>query len=111
MKLQGQPFTNSPTCSGISFTTDAPLDMARIVITGRYPTEGWVRNRESHETVYVLAGEGELLFEEGAQYSLKSGDVVHVPPERWFRWSGDMTILMACSPVFKVSQYEKKEDI
>lgn len=109
MRLQGQEFTNSETCRGVAFTTDAPLDLAEITIAGRYPEAGWAKNRESHEMVQVLRGAGQLVLRSGETTELTAGDVVHVPPETWFSWSGDMTILMACSPAFNVEQYEIEE--
>lgn len=107
MKLDGQQFTNSNTCQGASFgVSGAPIDLAEITIAGRYPEQGWARNLESHEMVRVLSGTGRLLLEDGESTDLQEGDVVHVPPSEWFAWSGDMTILMACSPAFDQRQYE-----
>ena len=110
MKLHGQEFTNSDTCHGVAFAAGAPLDMAEITISGRYPEKGWARNLESHEMVRVLQGVGNLALRDGEITELAEGDVVHVPPETWFAWSGSMTILMACSPAFSPEQYEIEEE-
>lgn len=110
MKVDGQHFTNSKTCQGESFTVPgAPLDIAEITITGRYPESGWARNKESHEMVRVQSGNGQLLLKSGETTELSQGEAVHVPPGIWFAWNGDMTITMACSPAFKPEQYEAKE--
>lgn len=112
MKLNGVPFVNSNTCKGLVFAaSSAPLDMAEIVISGRYPESGWARNLESHEIVRVLRGTGNLTLRDGGAKDLAEGDAVHVPPKTWFAWSGDMTILMACSPAFNPGQYEIEEGI
>ena len=112
MKLQGVAFQNGSTCKGMSFANQtSPLDMAKIEIDGRYPESGWARNLESHEMVYVLDGRGSLTTREGAKTALATGDVIYVPSETWFAWDGDMTILMACSPVFNSEQYEIEEVI
>lgn len=110
MKLHGQPFTNSNTCHGTVFVADAPLDIAEIVITGRYPEQGWARNLESHEMVRVLDGAGRLQLRSGETTELREGDTIHVSPKIWFAWEGSMTVLMACSPAFNPGQYEVEED-
>lgn len=110
MKLHGQLFTNSDTCKGQSFAADAPLDLAEIEISGRYPEVGWACNRECHEMVRVLRGMGRLMLRGGEMTELSEGDVVHVPAGQWFAWSGDMTIIMACSPAFSPEQYEVEEN-
>lgn len=110
MKLRGAIFKNSTTCEGVAFTPDAPLDMAEITITGRYPELGWAKNRECHELVRVLDGAGSLQLRDADTIPLAKGDVVHVPAGQWFAWNGNMTILMACSPAFRPDQYEVKEE-
>ncbi len=111
MKLNGQKFRNSATCEGSTFTaSDAPLDMAEITISGRYPESGWAKNRKSHEIVRVLGGTGSLQLRDADTVRLAEGDVVHVPAGQWFAWGGDMTIIMACSPAFSPEQYEVEEN-
>lgn len=105
-KLAGKSFENSKTCHGVAFAADAPLDLAEITISGRYPENRWARNLKSHEMVRGLRGSGSLILRDGETTELKEGDVVHVPPQTWFAWSGNMTILMACSPAFNSNQYE-----
>lgn len=110
MRLEGTAFENSDTCKGVVFgVNDAPLDMAEIEISGRYPERGWALNHEAHEMVRVLRGVGMLALRSNAELMLGEGDVVHVPAGQQFAWSGDMTILMACSPPFTPEQYEIKE--
>lgn len=89
---------------------NAPLDLAEITITGRYPETGWARNCECHEIVRLLRGTGSLALRDGETIELAESDVVHVPPKTWFAWDGDMTILMACSPAFSTEQYEIIEE-
>lgn len=111
MRLDKMEFTNSTTCRGTIFKANAPLDMAEITISGRYPENGWARNLESHEIVRVLRGAGSLVFRGAEVTNLAEGDVVYVPPRTSFAWNGDMTILMACSPAFSSKQYEIEEEI
>ncbi|HMS93184.1 MAG TPA: hypothetical protein PKD28_02230 [Candidatus Saccharibacteria bacterium] len=109
-KIVGESFENSKTCHGMAFVADAPLDLAEIVITGRYPEDGWAKNRESHEMVRVLRGVGSLTLRNSEVTGLVEGDVVHVLPGDWFAWDGDMTILIACSPASDPEKYEVKMD-
>lgn len=105
-KLDGQDFVNSSTCSGTAYVAQAPLDMSLIRISGRYPESGWARNRECHEVVYIQSGNGRLEFAEGKTINLQQGDVVHVNPGHAFAWSGQIDLIMACSPAFTANQYE-----
>ncbi len=110
MKIDGNPFKNSDTCEGISFSTPDPsLDLAAITITGRYPESGWAMNEVVREMVYIESGTGELLYETGETTSLKLGDVVTIDSGTWFAWNGDMKIIMACQPAFHPNQYKIKE--
>lgn len=107
MRLKGEKFQNSRTCEGTVFTaSDAPLDFTEITISGRYPEEGWAVNHVSHEMVRIHRGAGMLAIRGARDTKLLQGDVVHVPPETHFAWSGDMTIHMSCSPPFDSMQYE-----
>jgi mannose-6-phosphate isomerase class I len=111
MRIDGQEFSNGPTCSGVSFAVaDASLDIARIKINGRYPETGWAINHASHEMVYVLEGQGELIKEDYTT-ELAAGDAIHVPPETNFAWNGHMTIIMSCNPPFEPNQYEVKKGV
>lgn len=112
MKLDGIPFQNSDTCKGISFAvSDAPLDIATIIISGRYPETGWAMNDECHEMVVISRGHGRLLLRDGLETVLAAGDAVTVEPKQWFAWDGDMDIVMACQPAFNSGQYNVEEEI
>ncbi len=107
MKLDGTPFTNSDTCKGVSFgVSGAPLDIARIEISGRYPEQGWATNEVSTEMVVVNSGEGQLLLKEGGSIAISVGDSVTVAPNQWFAWKGSMELTMSCAPAFDPAQYK-----
>ena len=111
MKLDGQAFQNSDTCQGLAFVAQgAPLDMAEITISGRYPESGWAVNREVHEMVHVKIGQGSLAIRGETETQLTARDIVSIAPCQAFAWSGDMTIVMACSPAFSAEQYEIIEE-
>lgn len=108
MKVTGKTFTNSRTCDGVSFTAaNAPLDLAVINISGRYPDKGyWARNQECHEMVFVENGQGSMTVRGKERVELTAGDVVHIPPGREFAWDGHLRLIMACNPPFDPDQYE-----
>lgn len=111
MKLEGQKFVNGETCRGVVYVAPgAPSDFAEITITGRYPEEGWAVNHEAHESVRVHRGVGALAVQGSSEVRLLQGDVVHVPPETPFVWSGDMILHMTCTPPFSTDQYEIIEE-
>ena len=110
MKLSGEQFTNSQTCEGTAFSAEqAPLDIAEIKISGRYPEEGWAVNEEVHEIVYVSEGRGKLIVKDGAVQELNVGDGAYIAPGQKFAWQGEMTVIMSCHPPFNPDQYKVEE--
>lgn len=107
MKAEAHNFKNSDACEGVVYTAEyAPLDIATLSITGRYPEGGWAMNEVSHEMVFVQRGLGWLaLRDQGKLINLKEGDGVYVPAGERFAWGGDMAIVMACYPPFSPDQY------
>lgn len=111
MKLNGVTFENSDTCRGTAYVDQsAQIDMAEIVITGRYPERGWAVNHDVHEMVYIKKGLGSLAIRGKEEAEIAEGDVVSVGPGQRFAWSGEMTIIMACNPPFNPEQYEIEGD-
>lgn len=110
MSLEENRFKNSEACEGVAYSDkSAPVDMAVIDITGRYPEKGWAVNHKVHEIVYVTRGMGSLAVKGSEVVQLKEGHVVSVAPEERFAWDGDMIIVMACSPPFDPEQYTLEE--
>lgn len=108
---QGEAFRNSETCWGESFTTDSDIvDVARIVIRGEYPEHGWSYNEEAHEMVVVTVGSGSVEIKDGKTHTLTAGDVVYLAPQERFRWSGDMELVISCSPAFDASKYHVEDN-
>ena len=112
-KGEGEPFRDSPHCAGkLHKTEDAPADHAMIKITGEYPPEGsWAYNREVYEIITVLRGLGHVSIRGEGYRTLSEGDVVHIPPNTWFRWGGsNMDISRVCVPPFDSEQYEEMSE-
>jgi mannose-6-phosphate isomerase-like protein (cupin superfamily) len=111
MKLEGEKFSNGATCEGVVFADESlPLDMASIDINGRYPEKGWAINHSVHEIVKVVSGVGSLAIKGAEPIQLITGNVVSVAPQTHFAWSGEMNLLMVCSPPFNPEQYKVEDD-
>lgn len=114
MKLTGELFENSVTCKGVGYSAEgAVLDIAKIEISGRYPEHGWAINEKIHEIAYVQRGTGILFIRDVETFSLQEGDVAYVAPGQHFAWSGNMTLILSCSPPFDSTQYkvENKNEV
>lgn len=107
---EAEPFQHGETCLMSEYRLeDERIDAAIAKIAGRYPDEGWVLNRVSTETAYVLSGSGKLVTAEGDE-SVESGDVVLIEPGEKFYWEGEMSLLISCAPAWKYGQYEHITD-
>ncbi|MFA9262860.1 MAG: cupin domain-containing protein [Undibacterium sp.] len=108
--MEAEKFQHGETCLMSEYRLeDERIDAAIAKITGRYPDEGWVLNRVSAETAYVLDGSGRLTTEE-EETSLERGDVILIEPGEKFYWEGKMSLLISCAPAWKYSQYEHITD-
>lgn len=109
-KNTGMQFRNSDACYGEAFADEgAPLDMAVIEITGRYPDAGYIYNDEAHEMVYVSRGQGYFKQKGGKWQKLDIGDVVYFAPGERIAWKSEgMTIIVPCSPQFKPAKHHEE---
>jgi len=97
----------SPNCVVREYGGTPNLDLAVAEISGKYPEDGWARNREVDMTYYVIGGGGKFYFEEES-YDLHKGDLVMVEKGKWYRVEGNLEIVMASSPAWSPEQYETK---
>lgn len=110
MSLEENRFKNSEACEGVAYSDkSAPVDMAVIDITGRYPEKGWAVNQVVHEIAYVKRGTGNLAIKGRGVTKLEESFVVLIEPGERYAWEGDMTIVVACSPPFNPEQHALEE--
>lgn len=110
---EGVKFRNSDICFGREFKpgTDK-IDIAKISIRGDFPSKtGWGRLEESHEMAVVVRGEGYIATKKGERHNLTVGDVVYIEPKEWFRWGGDMDMIVPCGPAFDPKKHQIVEEI
>lgn len=65
-----------------------------------------IRQNEVDFRYYVIAGEGEFQIED-VPYSVKPGDLVHIPKGIKFTYIGELEMLLITTPAW----YESQEDI
>ena len=110
-------FKNSKACEGVGISGDTESSHDVIVITGRYPDEGyWARNLRAREEVVIahgigslaLRGQGNFLLDATSRDDRERAAVVE--PGQWFAWDGSMSISMVCRPRFSEDEYEVKSE-
>lgn len=105
-QIEAVAIANSATCTAYEYATNTPtVNVARVVVTGRYPEEGWARNTAVDEVVYVAEGQGHLQTE-GSSHSLSPGDVVSIQKGEAVAWEGTLTLIIAAAPAWYPEQYE-----
>lgn len=103
---EAEEFRNGETCVVSEYPLgDEGIDVAVAKIDGRYPDEGWARNKVSKEMAFVLKGQGKLVCED-EEVELSEGDAIFIVSGEKFYWEGKMSLLISCAPAWKYAQYE-----
>ncbi len=101
---------NSDVCIAHEYSIDDPdINIATIIITGRYPAMGRAMNSKCKELGYVAEGSGKV-FVDDKEITLEKGDVVLIEPGEKFYWDGNFTLLMSCTPAWTPEQYKYVND-
>lgn len=87
---------------------DAKLNLAPIVIKGRYPASGYTSNTLSDSIVHVIKGYGMLTLKDGTTASLLENDQVHLAVGDEYYFEGtDMFIVYAATPPWTPEQTQQ----
>lgn len=105
---QAVTHSNSDACTVQEYGNNGESDAAVIEINGRYPEQGASRNKIARAIIYITKGEGTLTAN-GAQNTLREGDVVFIDPGDVYSFDGQFTMLMSCTPPWSPDQYEAVE--
>lgn len=85
---------------------DKDVDIAKVIITGRYPKEGFVLNEKSKELIYIINGEGTINFENDFKIFSK-GDSILIDKNTKFYWDSEyFEATITCTPPFDKNQYK-----
>ena len=108
-KSETESFTNGPTCAGYGFPFgDRDIDVAIVIVNGRYPEEGYVLNEVCKEIAYILNGNGKLVMGDETIQDVKIGDAVMILPGEKYYWEGEnLEMLIPCSPAFDPNKHKK----
>ncbi len=98
----------SPPCVVYEYGGTPDLGLAVAEIKGKYPVEGWARNKEVDMTYFVIKGSGQFFLEKET-YCIEEGDLILIEKGKWYKANGKMTVVMASSPQWSLGQYEQKK--
>lgn len=101
---EAKRFENSHVC--VAFEYEQPtnaMDMARIELSGRYPSDGWSLNTICEAIVYVMKGEGRFCTPDKV-VEIAAGDQIHIPPNEKYNFEGAMELLFASTPKWSPEQ-------
>lgn len=98
---------NAPTCTVYEYGDNGKSDLARAVISGRYPVEHFAMNELSDMTVFVLSGGGRIVTRESSA-KLEPGDAFFISSNEAYFFEGESLELIMCSnPVWSPRQYKE----
>lgn len=107
----GEEFKNSDVCFGREYDPGCgKIDVAKILIRGRFPEKGWGYNDEAHEMAIVVRRSGTIEVKNDGKTQLRSGDVVYFAPKERVRWDGDMDVIIPCGPAFEPGKHHVEEE-
>lgn len=98
---------NSDCCKNLEYSfSDKDIDLCTSKITGRYPSKGYCLNKISKELVYIIKGNGKLVFTD-KEVEFKSGDSILIYPDEKYYWdSNTCEVAIICNPAWSIEQYE-----
>lgn len=106
---QTKEFKNSDVCIATEYpVSDKDINVALVVITGRYPERGRVMNEVCKEMAYIMEGRGKIVVE-GETVELKEHDLILLQPGERFYWEGSLKMLVPCTPAWFASQHKEVE--
>lgn len=83
---------------------EATMNVARILINGRYPMEGFTINREVDSIVHVVNGEGLAEMQDGTTIRLMPNDQLHLAAGDAYCFEGNFEILYSATPKWSPEQ-------
>ncbi len=105
-KGQANEFKNSDACVAFEYPlNDSAINIAVVVVNGRYPDKGCVMNEECKEIAFVMEGAGNVFIDD-KEVKLEKGDAVLIEPGEKICWEGNLTMLMSCTPAWTPRQHK-----
>ncbi len=90
---------------------NSDLNVAEVIIKGRYPEKGWSVNTKCTMIVYVLSGTLRITIRGKQPEALTVGDIVEITAGEEYRWEPDgiVRLLPASTPAWTPEQHQTKE--
>lgn len=82
------------------------MSVARVEITGPYPTEGWAKNLSCDQLMYGLSGNITAWIEDQV-YDLEVGDAILIRKKLKYRLDGRGECLVLNQPAWLPDQYRR----
>ncbi len=106
LRHQAVEKANSSTCAVIEYPLNHEmLDMAIAKVSGRYPDERWVVNKQCAELAYVFEGKGKIVVN-NEEHKLNAGDAVLIEADEKYYWEGHMKLFISCRPAWNKEQHQ-----
>ncbi|HEU0266693.1 MAG TPA: hypothetical protein VFQ70_03625 [Candidatus Saccharimonadaceae bacterium] len=87
------------------YETESPaMNVARIKVEGRYPAEGFTKNRLVDSIIYVISGSGILGAQDGSHVDLAPHDQLHLAIDDAYFFEGDLELLYCATPKWTPEQ-------
>lgn len=99
--------SNSDVCNIQEYSfNDEDIDLGVATLTGRYPERGYCKNNVCKELVYVLEGNGKIVFA-NEEVVFKKGDSILIGKGEKYYWDTRYAVVsLTCTPAFNPEQYE-----
>lgn len=101
---------NAENCVATEYDfADKAIDFSTARIVGDYPNGRYCVNQEVKELVYVISGEGTILFKDLQKaVAIKQGDAVLIEKDEVYAWRDcNLTVSMACHPAWTPQQHKE----
>ncbi|MEI7603417.1 MAG: cupin domain-containing protein [bacterium] len=109
LKSDSVEYHNASSCTAIEYpSNEKDINIAGIIINGRYPETGLAYNKVCKLMAYVVKGSGKLVVE-SLEVVLNIGDVVTINPMEKYYWEGSMELIMPSVPAWTPDQYIHEE--
>lgn len=106
---KAQRFENGAVTSWEYEMKQANLNVAPILIEGRYPEAGYTSNVLCDSIVHVVSGMGILATNDGTVVELSRNVQVHLAVGDAYYFEGDLEILYAATPAWTPEQTQHIE--
>ena len=97
-QTKAEVFRNDTITSWEYETPSEVLNVARIMVTGRYPEHGYTSNTIADSVIHIIDGQGILGTQDGSRVELTAHDQLHIAIDDAYFFEGNLELLYAATP-------------